>query len=203
MLRESLSAAFLDLGPQAPTILPGWEAAQLLSHLLLRERYPHLQIGRMLPSGLGRGAAAAVEQLEASPWQEQVELLRNGPPRLSPVAAVDRLSNDSELLIHREDLLRAQPDREPQPAPAELQAQAWQAVGPMARVAMRVRADVILVSPLGGRRLPSRRGDASVRVHGEPIELLLWVSGRDRAARVRVHGDQAGLAALREGRRGL
>src|SRR5690625_6301013 len=73
-----------------------------------------------------------------------------------------------------------------------------QAVGPMARVAMRVRADVILVSPLGGRRLPSRRGDASVRVHGEPIELLLWVSGRDRAARVRVHGDQAGLTALRD-----
>src|SRR5690625_3534240 len=109
MLRESLSAAFLDLGPRAPTILPGWEAAQLLSHLLLRERYPHLQIGRMLPSGLGRSAAAAVEQLEASPWQEQVELLRNGPPRLSPVAAVDRLSNHSELLIHREGPPRSEP----------------------------------------------------------------------------------------------
>src|SRR5690625_7542930 len=101
----------------------------------------------MLPSGLGRGAAAAVEQLEASPWQEQVELLRNGPPRLSPVAAVDRLSNDSELLIHREDLLRAQPDREPQPAPAELQAQGWQAGGAVAAVAMGVRADGVLGSP--------------------------------------------------------
>src|SRR5690625_404315 len=100
MLRESLSAAFLDLGPRAPTILPGWEAAQLLSHLLLRERYPHLQIGRMLPSGLGRGAAAAVEQLEASPWQEQVELLRNGPPLPMPAASVVPPSYDIELCDH-------------------------------------------------------------------------------------------------------
>src|SRR5699024_10847420 len=169
MLRESLSAAFLDLGPRAPTIVPSWEAAQLLSHLLLRERYPHLQIGRMLPSGLGRSAAAAVEQLEASPWQEQVELLRNGPPPLSPRAAVDRRSNGRDVRRDGGYLLGAQPDRGPRPAPAGLRAQAWQAVGPRARVAMPVRADVILVSPLGGRRLPSRRGDASVRVHGEPI----------------------------------
>lgn len=203
MLRESISSAFLELGPQAPTILPGWDAEQLLSHLLLRERYPQLQVGRLLPGRIGRRSAALIEELDARPWPSRVELLRSGPPRLSPVGAVDRLSGDAELLIHREDLLRAQPEREQEPAPALLQAQAWRAVGLMARVAMRVRADVTLVSPLGGRRLSSRHGDAGVRVHGQPIELLLWVSGRDQAAQVRVHGDQAGLTALREGRRGL
>lgn len=203
MLRGSTSAAFLELGPQAPTILPGWEAEQLLSHLLLRERYPHLQVGRMLPGPLGQRAAASLAELESRPWPERVELLRSGPPRLSPIGALDQLTGDAELLIHREDLLRAQPGRELPTAPAELQQQAWRAVGLMARAAMRVRADVTLVSPLGGRRLPSRRGDAGVRVHGQPLELLLWVSGRDEVARVRVHGDQAGLAALREGRRGL
>ena len=47
--RESLTRTFLDLGPQAPTILPGWDAEDLLEHLLLREGAPHLIAGRKLP----------------------------------------------------------------------------------------------------------------------------------------------------------
>src|SRR5699024_11840796 len=86
------------------------------------------------------------------------------------------------------------------PAPS---AAAWRAVGLMAPLAMSVRAEVVLVSPLGGRRLRSRRPVGSLRIHGEPLELLLWVSGRDEIARVRVDGDAGGLQALREGRRGL
>lgn len=202
-LRAEISASFLELGPQAPTILPGWDAAQLLSHLLLRERYPYLPLGRRLPGGWGRRSEEAVGRLESRPWREQVELLRSGPPRLSPTGIADRLTGDAELLIHHEDLLRAQPGWTDRRARPEVQEQAWQVVGAMARVAMRVRADVTLVSPSGGRRLTSRRGDGGLRVHGEPIDLLLWVSGRDEVARVRVHGDQAALEALREGRRGL
>jgi hypothetical protein len=40
-------------------------------------------------------------------------------------------------------------------------------------------------------------------VHGEPLELLLWVTGRDEVARVRLHGDEGARRALAEGRRGL
>lgn len=202
-LREEISASFLELGPQAPTILPGWDAAQLLTHLLLRERYPYLLVGRSMPGGLGRRSDEAVARLESLPWREQVELLRSGPPRLSPVGRIDRLTGDAELLIHHQDLLRAQPGWTERPVRPEVQEQAWRLVGPMARVAMRVRADVTLVSPLGGRRLASRRGDGGLRVHGQPIDLLLWVSGRDETARVRVCGDQEARQALRAGRRGL
>lgn len=73
----------------------------------------------------------------------------------------------------------------------------------MAPLAMRIRAEVTLVSPLGGRRLGSRRAQGSLRVHGEPLELLLWVTGRDEASRVQVHGEPAALRALQDGRRGL
>ena len=48
-----------------------------------------------------------------------------------------------------------------------------------------------------------RRAEGSLRVHGEVLELLLWVTGRDQVARVQVQGDEAGLATLREGRRGI
>ncbi|WP_262426340.1 hypothetical protein [Brachybacterium sp. Z12] len=73
----------------------------------------------------------------------------------------------------------------------------------MAPLAMQVQADVTLVSPLGGRQVRARHSAGGLRVYGDPLELLLWVSGRDEAARVRVHGEPAALRALQDGRRGL
>ncbi|ASK64544.1 TIGR03085 family protein [Brachybacterium avium] len=201
--REAFARTFLTHGPEAPTILPGWDAAELLEHLLLREGAPHLRVGSHLPGALGARAQRALDALRASSWQERVERFRQGPGRLSPIGRIDALSGQGELLIHHEDLRRAQLGWEPRQLPAEAAADAWRAVGLMAPLAMRVRAEVTLVSPLGGRQLRSRRAVGSLRVHGDPLELLLWVSGRDEVARVRVHGDQVALQALREGRRGL
>ena len=128
---------------------------------------------------------------------------RRGPGPLSPVGRLDALSGQAELLIHHEDLRRAQDGWEPRRSEPERDRAAWRATGLMAPLAMRIRAEVTLVSPLGGRRLGSRRAQGSLRVHGEPLELLLWVTGRDEVARVRIHGDEAARRALAEGRRGL
>lgn len=201
--REAFAGTFLALGPQAPTILPGWDAEDLLEHLLGRERYPHLVMGPKLPGPLGRRAAAARAARRDQPWEHRVEIFRQGPGRFSPVGRLDALSGQGELLIHHEDLRRAQPDWEVRQLPADAAADAWRAVALMAPLAMRVRADVTLVSPQGGRQLRSRGAAGSLRVHGDPLELLLWVSGRDEVARVRIHGDRVALAALQEGRRGL
>ncbi|ACU85385.1 conserved hypothetical protein TIGR03085 [Brachybacterium faecium DSM 4810] len=201
--RESLTRTFLDLGPQAPTILPGWDAEDLLEHLLLREGAPHLIAGRKLPGPWRAAAGRELERRRAAPWQERVERFRTGPGRWSLAGRVDALSGQGELLIHHEDLRRAQDGWQPRRLSAERTADAWRSVGLMAPLAMRVRADVTLVSPVGGRRLRSRGAVGALRVHGEPLELLLWVSGRDDVARVRIHGDEAALRALGEGRRGL
>lgn len=201
--REQFARSFLTLGPQAPTILPGWDSEDLLEHLLGRERRPALILGRRLTGPLGRRVDAARAAWRELPWEHRVETFREGPARLSPVGAMDRLSGQGELLIHHEDLRRAQPGWEPRVLDEETSALAWRALGLMAPLAMRVRADVTLVSPRGGRRLRSRRAAGSLRVHGEPLELLLWASGREEVARVRVHGDSGALRALREGRRGL
>ncbi|WP_341855382.1 hypothetical protein [Brachybacterium sp. GPGPB12] len=116
---------------------------------------------------------------------------------------MDRLSGQAEPLIHHEDLRRGRPDWEPRRPDAERDRAAWRAVGLMAPLAMRIPAEVTLVSPLGGRRPRSRGAEGSLRVHGEPLEPLLWVTGRDEVARVRIHGDSGGRRALAAGRRGL
>lgn len=201
--RESFARTFLTHGPQAPTILPGWDAEDLLEHLVGRESSPHLVLGVKLPGPLGRRASAAREAWREQSWERRVETFRQGPGRFSPAGRIDALSGQGELLIHHEDLRRAQLGWEPRRLTAETAAQAWRAVGLMAPLAVSLRAEVTLVSPQGGRRLRSRRAVGSLRVHGDPLELLLWVSGRDEVARVRIHGDDAALQALREGRRGL
>ncbi|MBA2322678.1 MAG: maleylpyruvate isomerase N-terminal domain-containing protein [Pseudonocardiales bacterium] len=38
--RAALCDRFERTGPDAPTVLPGWRAADLLAHLLVRERQP-------------------------------------------------------------------------------------------------------------------------------------------------------------------
>lgn len=201
--RAEFAASFLELGPGAPTILPGWDAPDLLEHLLLRESHPHLMVGPSLPGPVGRRAARAREDLRSTPWEVLVEQFRAGPGPLSPAGTMDSLSGDGELLIHHEDLRRAQAGWEPRGLSAAQDTAAWKSLTLMSRVLLRVPADVTLVSPRGGMQRRARRSAGSVRVHGEPLELLLWVAGRDEVARVRVHGDEAGRQALRNGRRGI
>lgn len=201
--REALAASFLSLGPDAATILPGWDARELMVHLLLRERHSALVPGLTLPGSLGSRARAVREELREADWETLVERLREGPGRLSPLGAVDRFSGQAEQLIHHEDLRRAQDGWEPRGPSGVSQEDAWRAVRLMAPLTLRVPVQVLLVSPLGGARVGSRTADASIRVHGEPVDLLLWATGRERVARVRLHGDAAGRRALAAGGRGL
>lgn len=201
--RDAFAATLRELGSGAPTILPGWDAPELLEHLLLRERYPHLLLGSMLPGVLGRPAAAARRAVRETPWDQLVETFRAGPGSLSPVGALDRATGEGELLIHHEDLRRAQDGWEPRRLTPEQDAQAWRALTLMSPLILRVPTDVTLVSPRGGLRRRTRSSAGSLRVHGDSLELLLWASGRDEVARVQIHGDDHALHALREGRRGV
>lgn len=204
--RAALADDFERLGPTAPTILPGWDALELLDHLLHRERFPHLMLGSRLPGALGEKARAADDRFLALSWGRKVDLLREGPSLASPVRHADRLSGGGELIIHHEDLLRAQDDWSPRDLDARTMDDAWRSLQLMSRAMLRVPVDVTLVSPRGGLHRPSRGPHDSrgaLRVHGDPLELLLWVSGRDDVARVRIDGDEGALQALAEGRRGF
>ncbi|WP_010534568.1 TIGR03085 family metal-binding protein [Brachybacterium squillarum] len=201
--RAELADLLAELGPEAPTILPGWNALELLDHLLERERPSVHSLAQRLPGPLGRRSAEAVEARRDLPWEQKVEQLREGPGPRSAVARADAFTGGAELLIHLEDLRRAQDGWQPRGLSVEDQQRAWRATGLFAGMMLRTPAHITLVSPLGGRRIGRPGSEGSVRVHGEPLELLLWVSGRDEVASVEVLGNPEGLSALAGAHRGI
>lgn len=202
--RAALADDLVSFGPDAPTILDGWNAQDLLEHLILRERRPDLLVGPRVPvPAIAEWTEKERAKLLEKDWAEQVAMFRTGPGRLSPVRGLDGLMNTGEYFVHHEDLRRARPGWEPRPLPESAERELWGVLRRMARLLVRTGVDVTLVSPLGGLRLPGKRDQGSVRVHGPASELLLWAFGRDRVARVRIEGEPEAVTALNRGERGI
>jgi uncharacterized protein (TIGR03085 family) len=191
--RRALADLLAELGPDAPTCDEGWDTAHLAAHVVTRDRRPDALPGygvEALPFGrpLARWSHTVEDAVHAStPYAELVEKVRSGPPRWLPMGwpGVAQAFNTTEFAIHHEDVRRAQPGWTPRNLPRADQDQLWRAVPLLARMAAR-RHD-------GGLRL--RRTDTgeektvggsspSTTVAGEPLELLLWASGRGRFAKV-------------------
>lgn len=207
--RRTLADDLISYGPDAPTILEGWDASDLLEHLLVREGRQDLMVGPKLPiAPLARAAERSLEKLRETPWSEQVARFRAGPPRLSPMRPLNSVANTVEYFVHHEDLRRARPGWEARALSPAHESELWSRLRTMARMLVRAEVDVTLVSTHGGIRIPAktRRGaDATgaVRVHGAPGELLLWAYGRDQVTDLEVEGDPQSLLALRRSRRGF
>jgi hypothetical protein len=90
-----------------------------------------------------------------------------------------------EFAIHHEDVRRAQPEWAPRTLSRADQDALWNAATLFAR---RVRGGVLLsrtdVDGVDG--VETRIGSAGRMVAGEPLELLLWTSGRRDVARLEV-----------------
>lgn len=202
--RARLADDLVSFGPDAPTILEGWNAQELLEHLIIREQRPDLLIGPMVPvPAISDWAEQERARLRELTWADQVEKFRSGPQRFSPVRGLDGLMNTGEYLIHHEDLLRGRPGWQPRDLGEPAEREVWGVLKRMARMLVRADVDLTLVSPYGGIRLPSRDSAGSVRVHGKPSELLLWAFGRDRVARVELDGEPEALIVLNRGKRGF
>lgn len=198
MERRTLCDLLDELGPNAPTLLPGWTTSSLAAHLLTRDSRPDAVPGMVLPLAQGwtdrvqRGLAASV------PYPEIVRRLRQGPPRLSAGRLPGGWRADlHEWFVHHEDVRRAngeglRPDGIDQ---RTLDDGVWAVLplyGPL--LARRVDATVVLVSE-DGRRRRVRRGTGVVEVHGRPSELLLALFGRRRVAMVHAIGDPDAVEA--------
>jgi uncharacterized protein (TIGR03085 family) len=194
-----------ELGPEGPTLLPGWSAAQLAAHLLARDTRPDARPGLVFPPA--RGWTERVERgLTASvPYDDIVGRLRRGPPLLT----IGRLPGGwradlHEWFVHHEDVRRAN-GLGPRPDGAEqrrLDDGVWAVLpffGPL--LARRVEATVVLVSE-DGRRRRVGRGDGTVEVHGRPSEMLLALFGRRDVAVVHAIGDPDAVQAWEDARLG-
>ncbi|XVX21842.1 TIGR03085 family metal-binding protein [Actinomycetota bacterium] len=194
------------VGPDAPTLCEGWNTADLAAHLVIRERRPDAAAGVLL-APLASHTERVQDGYAAKPWHDLVDLVRGGPPTLSPtrVPAVDDVVNLAEFYVHHEDVLRAQEGWRPRPTSPALQKALWATLGRMASPMFRAApVGVVLIAP-EGRTSPRRPspGHGTVIMRGEPGELLLAAFGRLPVADVRLEGESADVEALRSARLGL
>ncbi|MDG4782767.1 TIGR03085 family metal-binding protein [Micromonospora sp. WMMD961] len=201
--REALADLLLALGPDAPTINEGWATRDLAAHLVLRERRPDAAGGIVLPPL--RGYAERVRRrLAARPYPDLVAQVRR-PPLWSPISnpVTDEAANTIEFFIHHEDVRRASSGWQPRDLPAGLQSALWKRTAQMARLTLRrFPADVYVQAP-GHGELSAGRGGEPLRVVGPPAELVLFLSGRQRVARVQLDGPAEAAQRLRTARLGM
>lgn len=197
---------FDQLGPEAPTVLPGWRAKELLAHLLVRERMP-LNAPGILVSALSRFADSAMSSYDNTPWAERVELLRSGPPLWSPFwpSVIDERANLTEFVVHNADLARAQLDWTVPATTPERDEKLWSWLRLSARIFYRKSpVGVVLHHPTRehGADIQARAGIPVVTVTGAPAELVLHAFGRDMA-KVELQGTPEDVAALTATPRGI
>ena len=187
--RARLADLLGELGPDAATCCEGWTTAHLAAHVVVRDGRPDAMPGfgaERLAAGnpLTRWSHSLEDRVRArTPYPRLVARVRSGPPAWSPVRlpVVDRLLNTSEFAIHHEDVRRAQPGWRPRALPLRDQDQLWGAVKAFSRASRRPL--VLRRSDAAG--VEHRVGSGTPRtVTGEPLELLLWLSGRRSVARV-------------------
>lgn len=201
--RLALCDLALAVGPEAPTLCGGWDAADLVRHLLVRERSLLGAVGIAVGplSGLADRATA---RLRDTPYDVLVARLRSPGPTPYALPPVERLANTLEYLVHHEDLRRGQTSWTPRAlAPADLD-RVWHLVTGVGRLLARpAGVPVRLVRTDTGASATLRAGEDPVVVSGPVVELTLFLFGRSAVRDVGLEGPAERIAALREADLGL
>jgi uncharacterized protein (TIGR03085 family) len=201
--RLALADLLLDLGPDQPTLCEGWTTRDLAAHVVARERRPDAGAGIVVPFLRAHGERVR-GQLATRPYAELVAMVRVAP-WWSPVSnpLLEPLTNTVEFFVHHEDVRRGQPGWQPRSLTREEERALWTPVATMGRFALRrFRAAIALQAPGYGERAAGAGGDR-VRVIGAPGELAMFLTGRQRAARVQLDGPPETVARLRAAPLGL
>ncbi|MCC9310205.1 TIGR03085 family metal-binding protein [Kitasatospora sp. RB6PN24] len=198
--RARLADLLAAAGPDSPTLCGGWLTRDLAAHLVLREARPDAAMGIVLPALAGHTERVQA-RYAALPYGELVRRLREGPPRWSAFAlpGADEAANVVEYFVHAEDVRRAGASWEPAPVGPELGELLWRRLGLTVRMELgrRTPVRVVLSLPDGRNVVAGQRLAGTVRVVGEPGELLLFAFGRGARARVAVSGPEDEVALLR------
>jgi uncharacterized protein (TIGR03085 family) len=203
--RQALCDTALDAGPDAPTLCGGWDARDLVAHLLVRERgWWGPAAGIAIPP-LHGVTERAMARAASAPFPEMVEQLRE--PALTPyrLPGVERLTNTLEYLVHHEDLRRARPGWEPRALPPADEDELWKLLKGSAKLSTRRTGVPIVVrrTDRPGQEETIRKGDDPVIVTGRPSELVLFFFGRDELRDVTFDGPPEAISRLRGADKGF
>lgn len=195
LLADLLEAA----GPDAPTLCEGWRTRDLAAHVVVRERRPDAAAGTVVPVLRERLERVQAEYAE-KPYEELVQLVRTGPPKLSPftIKQVDEGANVVEFYVHAEDVRRAQPDWSARELDPVFSDALWSRLEKSARLLGRKAPVGLVLRRPNGQTTVAHRGTPVVTVSGEPGELTMFLFGRQDAAKVAVEGEQEAVDRLHE-----
>jgi uncharacterized protein (TIGR03085 family) len=196
--RAALCDLLDELGPSAPTLCEGWDTRDLATHLMVRDRDPKAMVGIMVPR-LEQLASKSMAGQAEKPYGEIVAAVRAGAPKWSPLGlpGAKDVANLLEYVIHHEDVRRAQPGWGPRAVPATLADAVWRAIRFGSRATLRRAPDGVVLRRAGtSSSVTAKKGALTVTVVGDPVELALFTSGRQRAARVDLSGDDAAISRL-------
>ncbi|MBB4687688.1 TIGR03085 family metal-binding protein [Amycolatopsis jiangsuensis] len=201
--RRLLSTLLDEVGPDAPTLCEGWRTRDLAAHLVVREHRLDAAPGIAVPALAGY-TQRVQDGYAAQPWPELVEQVRRGPAWYWPAAIgpLAELTNAAEFLVHHEDVRRAQPGWHPRrldPARAD---RVWQLARQAAKLNLRKTPVGVVLRTPDGRSAAVASGSPVVTVTGEPVDLLLFVFGRD-AVKLGYEGDESAVAQLISAKRGV
>jgi uncharacterized protein (TIGR03085 family) len=203
--RAQLSDLLGELGPGAPTLLAPWTTLDLATHLVLRERDYLAGPGLVLPGAWGRMAEQRRRALTLREFTWLIATLRSGPPSgFFRIGWVRRLPSLNEFFVHHEDVRRAN-GRGPRAHEQAMDEALWHNVRRGRWFLARHLHSAGLELQWAGtaQTVRARRGDPTARIAGPPGELLLYLFGRQGAARVEVSGPAAAVEAVRRARFGM
>ena len=201
--RAELCALLLEVGPDAPTLCEGWTTADLVAHLVVREREPRAALG-IVSERFAPRLRQRMDARKAAGFEPLVERLRRGAPlvpwRLPLIRAV---LNFNEYFVHHEDVRRAN-GRSRRTDRPDLDAALWRQLGATARgLTRRVHgAGLVLRTPDGRQHVASNRQPQAV-LTGPPSELALYLTGRTGPAEVDLTGPSDAIAAVEAARVGV
>ncbi|MFI1012310.1 TIGR03085 family metal-binding protein [Streptomyces sp. NPDC020965] len=204
--RERLLLADLleAVGPDAPTLCTGWTARDLAAHVVVRERRPDAA-GGILIGALRNRLERVQAEFAAKPYEELIQLIRTGPPRMSPlgIKQLDEASNTVEFYVHTEDVRRAQPDWTPRPLDRVFEDALWARLEKAARVLGRKSPVGLVLRRPDGQTVVAHRGAPVVTVTGDPAEVMMFIFGRQDVAQVELEGDKEAVSRVREAKLGI
>jgi uncharacterized protein (TIGR03085 family) len=204
--RERLLLADLldSVGPDAPTLCEGWTTRDLAAHLVVRERRPDAAGGLVLKPLASRLAKVQAE-FAARPYQELLELIRTGPPKLSlfGIPGADEAANTVEYFVHGEDVRRAQDGWAPRVLDQEFADSLWKRLVRTASLSGRRSPSGLVLRRPDGQTAVARKGSPVVTVTGEPGELLMFAMGRQAQADVELDGDLDVIAKVQTAQLGM
>lgn len=190
-----------------PTMLEGWTAHDLAAHIVLRERDLIAGPCIVLPEPFQRFAEQRrVRLAEKREFGWLVERIRSGPPPgFFRIGWVRSFPNLNEFFVHHEDVRRAQGLGPRDTLTPAFEAALWRNVHRGGRYLSRRLRQVGLEIGWAGtdEQLTVRAGEPVVRLTGSPGELLLYVFGRQAAARVDVTGPAEAAATVQRTRFGM